>query len=159
VGVRRPLGQTTGEGAGGARPLRPARARAARATTYGPLLALVAAALFTLLSAPAAGAATRRATDQEARIRFTLENRRLTTRVLADAPRRIRRELYGQRIRAVCGTNFVFTRGVKVRDARTWPRGRRTVRFRFERNISRRAKWCLLEHPRGGDVAFVSFPR
>jgi hypothetical protein len=31
------------------------------------------------------------------------------------------------------------------------------MRYRFSRNISRRAKWCLLEHARGADVAFVTF--
>jgi hypothetical protein len=39
---------------------------------------------------------------------------------------------------------------------RRWPRGRREVRYRFARNISRRALWCLLEYPRGGDVAFAN---
>jgi hypothetical protein len=110
-----------------------------------------------LVTAPTSEAATRRATDREAGIRFTLEGRVLTVRVLPRAPRRVRRELYGKRIRAVCGTNFVFSEGVKVRRTRLWPRGRSRLRYRFRRNISRRAKWCLIEHPRGGDVAFVSF--
>jgi len=123
-------------------------------------LALVATAVSAMLSTAAeADAATRRATDSQARIRFTLERRVLTTRLLSGAPRRVRRQLYGKRVRAVCGTNFAFDRGVKVRRARTWPRARGRVRFRFDRDISRRAKWCLIEHPRGGDVAFVSFPR
>ena len=105
----------------------------------------------------ASQAATRRATDAEARIRFTLNDRLLTVRVLPRASRKVRRQLYGKRIRAVCGTDFNFASGVKVRRTRLWPRGRTRMRYRFRRNISRRAKWCLIEHPRGGDVAFVSF--
>lgn len=130
-----------------------------RARAIAPRLALLAtAALVVLLvPAPATEAATRRATDREAGVRFTLDGRVLTARVLPRAPRRVRRKLYGKRIRAVCGTNFVFSEGVKVRRTRLWARGRSRLRYGFPRNISRRAKWCLLEHPRGGDVAFVSF--
>ena len=125
----------------------------------GTQLALLAACVLAVLlvSTPASEAATRRATDQEADIRFTLERRVLTVRVLPRASRKVRRELYGKRIRAVCGTRFAFSEGVKVRHTRLWPRGRSRLRYRFARDISRRAKWCLLEHPRGGDVAFVSF--
>jgi hypothetical protein len=122
------------------------------------LILLVAAcvALIVLASAPAAGAATRRATDSEARIRFTLDGRLLTVRVLPRAPRRVRRQLYGNRIQATCGTSFAFASGVKVHRTRRWPRGRRRMRFRFRRDISRRAKWCLVER-RGRDVAFATF--
>jgi hypothetical protein len=115
---------------------------------------VVAAILVTI---PADGSATRRATDQEAGIRFTLDDRVLTARVLPRAPAGVRRQLFGHRMRAVCGTNFNFARGVKVRRTRLWPRERARLRYRFRRNISRRAEWCLLEHRRGGDVAFGSF--
>jgi hypothetical protein len=67
--------------------------------------------------------------------------------------------VYGKRIHAACGTDFNFTQGVKVGRTRVWPSGQRRVRFRFRRNISRRAKWCLIEHPAGGDVAFASVTR
>jgi hypothetical protein len=112
-----------------------------------------------LASTPAAGAATRRATDWDARVRFTLEGRLLTVRVLPRAPRSVGRELFGKRIRAVCGTRFPFTARGKVKRTRLWPDGRRRLRYRFRRDISRRAKWCLVEHPRGGDVAVVIFAR
>ncbi|MBD0282279.1 MAG: hypothetical protein ICV69_08825 [Thermoleophilaceae bacterium] len=121
-----------------------------------PILLAACIAFVALASAPTAGAGTRRATDSEARIRFTLDDRLLTVRVLPGAPRRVRRQLYGNRIRATCGTSFVFISGVKVDRTRLWPRGRRRVRFRFRRNISRRAKWCLLER-RGRDVALAGF--
>lgn len=105
---------------------------------------------------PPSAAAVRRGTDTEARVRFTLDGRLLTVRLLSNAPRRTRRAVYGRRIRAVCGTDFNFSQAVKVRRTRLWPRGRRRLRYRFRRNISRRAKWCLIEHPAGGDVAFAS---
>jgi hypothetical protein len=120
-------------------------------------LLVTCAVLVLLVSAPTSEAATRRATDWEAGIRFTLDGRVLTARVLPRASRRVRRELYGKRVRAVCGTSFAFSEGVKVRRTRVWPRGRNRLRYGFRRNISRRAKWCLLEHPRGGDIAFVTF--
>jgi hypothetical protein len=144
------------EGAGNARPLRtPLR--------YGSLLlrrlVLLAAsvALAVLVAPPAADAATRRATNSELRVRFTLDDRVLTVRLLRGTPRRVRRKLYGHRIQATCGTDFDFRAGVKVRHTRVWPQGRRRVRFRFRRNISRRAKWCGVERRNGDDVAFVSF--
>jgi hypothetical protein len=146
-----------GEGAGAARPLRTvsevSRSRLTRLVLLVLAGSISAAALPAL---PAAEAATRRATDTTARIRFTLDDRVLTVRVLRGAPRSVRRKLYGHRIQATCGTAFPFTAGVRVRRTRFWPSGRRRMRFRFERNISRRAKWCLLER-RGTDVAYVSF--
>jgi hypothetical protein len=118
-------------------------------------------AVTVLVVPPAADAATRRATDPDARIRFTLDNRVLTVRLLRRAPRGVRRQLYGHRIEAVCGTGFPdFTAGVRVRRTRLWPQGRRRLRYRFDRNISRRARWCSLEPYRStNDVATVFFSR
>ena len=112
-----------------------------------------------LCAVPSADAATRRGTDREASIRFVLDGRDLTVRLLASASARDRRRVQGRRIRAACGTDFVFTRGVRVGETRTWRSGSTRLRFRFSRDISSRAKWCLLEYPRGGDVAFVNLSR
>ena len=109
-----------------------------------------------LAAAPAAEAATRRGTDRDASIRFVLVGRSLTVSLLAAAPKSDRRRVQGRRIRFVCGTDFDFTRGVRVREIRTWRPGRTRLRLRLDRDISRRAKWCLLEHPRGGDLAFAN---
>jgi hypothetical protein len=111
------------------------------------------------LEQPATAAAIRRGTDAEARVRFTLDGRLLTVRLLRNAPRRTRRAVYGKRVHAACGTDFNFTQGVKVGRTRVWPRGQRRLRYRFGRNISRRAKWCLIEHPAGGDIAYASLAR
>jgi hypothetical protein len=118
------------------------------------LLTALLAALASQAWPAVADAATRRGTDPQARVRFTLDGRLLTVRVLRSAPARTLRALSGRRIQASCGTNFAFTR--KVSRIRRWPRGRRRVRYRFARNISRRAVWCLLEYRRGGDIAFAS---
>jgi hypothetical protein len=146
------------EGAGDARPLRTPLLYGSRPVRRLALVLLAAVlALTALTTPPAADAATRRATNGELRVRFTLDDRVLTVRLLRDAPRRVRRQLYGHRIRAVCGTSFAFTQGVQVRRTRLWPQGRRRLRFGFRRNISRRAKWCLVERRNGDDVAVVSF--
>ena len=109
-----------------------------------------------LAAVPAADAATRHGTDRDASIRFVLDDRVLTLRLLTVASKSDRRRVQGRSIRAACGTDFAFTRGVRVREIRTWRLGRAYLRLRFDRDISRRAKWCLLEYPRGGDVAFVN---
>jgi hypothetical protein len=151
--TRRP---DTCEGAGAARPLRTPPAHDSHAVRRLVLVVLSAVLVLTALTtAPAADAATRRATS-ELGVRFTLENRVLTVRVLPRAPRSVRRQLYGHRIQAVCGTSFSPLEGVEVKRTRVWPQGRRRLRFGFRRNISRRAKWCLVER-RGNDVAAVSF--
>jgi hypothetical protein len=108
----------------------------------------------TLCLAAASDAATRRATDREAGIRFTLEDRVLTVRILRSAPRRVRRQVLGERVTAACQR---YRPVVKVTDRRRWRDGARKRRFRFDRNISRTVAWCLLEHRRGGDIAFVAF--
>lgn len=151
LSTRRPNGC---KGAGAARPLLPDGSRLVRRL----VLVLLAASLGLAVLAvpPSAEAATRRATDTDTRVRFTLDNRILTVRLLRGTSRRLRRQLYGHRIQATCGTRFPHELGVRVRDTRVWPRGRRRVRFRFGTNISRRAKWCQLER-RGDDLAGVSF--
>lgn len=73
----------------------------------------VAAGLWVIV-ASAVDAATRRGVDSEARVRFTLEARLLTVRLLPGTPVRVRRELFGRRIRATCGTDFVFPRAVEA---------------------------------------------
>jgi hypothetical protein len=101
--------------------------------------------------------------DHEAGIRFNLDGRVLTVRLLASAPTKTLRRVSGERIRATCGRGFAEGPGPgphgDPRQTRTrlWPAGRTRVRFRFGRDISRIARWCRLEHPAEGHVAFVKF--
>jgi hypothetical protein len=101
--------------------------------------------------------------DREAGVRFALDGRVLTVRLLASAPRKTRLRVPGKRIRATCGRAFTEGPGpgplAYPRQTRTrlWPAGRTRVRFRFHGDISRVARWCRHEDPVVGHVAFVKF--
>ena len=130
-----------------------------RSGAFGSAIAFaVGLTIMSALSATPADAAIRRGTDRDASMRFVLDGRVLNVRLLANASAADRRRVQGRRIRAACGTDFNFSRGVRVRQTRTWGSERTRLRFTFARDISRRARWCLLEYPRGGDVAFVNLP-
>lgn len=96
--------------------------------------------------------------DREAGVRLSLDGRVLTARLLASGPPETRRKVRGERIRASCGTGWVFHQGYRgVESTRLWPAGRPRMRYRFRRDISRHARWCRLEHQLVGHVAFVKF--
>ena len=105
---------------------------------------------------PPAGAAVRRGTDRDAGVRFTLDGSVLRVRLLATAPRRVRRQVQGKRVRATC---LRYVPVVEVNSLRTWPAGQRRLRYRFRRDISRKVAWCLLERPGGDDIAFANLRR
>jgi hypothetical protein len=94
--------------------------------------------------------------DREAGVRFNLHGRVLTARLLASAPSQTRSRVRGARIRATCGKGFTGGQS-DPRQTRTrlWTAGIPHVRFRFRRDISRIARWCRLEDPVVGHVAFV----
>lgn len=123
---------------------------------------LATAVLPLLLLAGTGLAATRAGTDRDAGVRFRLDADLLTVRLVPQQDREpadARRELWGARIRAVCATTFDTrkARHHSVTRTRRWRSGRIKLSFRFGRDISRRAKWCLLERTDGGDVAAVQF--
>ena len=98
--------------------------------------------------------------DREAGVRFTLDGRVLTVRLLASAARETRRRVRDQRVRAWCGTGWNSHPGQRdVRRTRLWRAGRTRVRYRFRQDISHRARWCRLERQAGfpAHVAFVKF--
>jgi hypothetical protein len=121
-----------------------------------PLLAVV------LLAAPAtASAAVRSELDRQGGVRLTLDGAALTAEIVV-TPHFHRsptteEQLYGQRVAGACGTSFRPLRRTFVFERRVWPAGVRRLTFGFGRDISRRARWCVLEGADGGDVAFVSF--
>jgi hypothetical protein len=94
--------------------------------------------------------------DGEAGVRFSLEERVLTVQVLASAPRKTRDRVNGARIRATCGKGFT---GIAPRQTQTrlWPAGRRQLRYSFALDVSSGVRWCRLEDPVVGHVAFVKF--
>jgi hypothetical protein len=101
--------------------------------------------------------------DHDAGVGFALDGRVLTVRLLASASRKTRLRVDGKRIRATCGRGFADAPGPgpgpEPRQTRTrlWPAGSTRVRFGFRDDISRIARWCRLEHPAEGHVAFVKF--
>jgi hypothetical protein len=108
-----------------------------------------------------ADAATKTATDRFHGVRFRLSGDRLTVSVVPQRDRQspdVRRELWGKRVEAVCATTFGYRRlrRSSVRETRRWPPGRMTLTYRFGRDVSRLAKWCLLE-VNAGDIAAVNF--
>jgi hypothetical protein len=123
-------------------------------------LATLAITTFLLAVPASAGAAVKSGIDRHGGMRLTLDGRVLTAEIVR-TPRFHRtpateKQLYGKRIDGICSPRFrPRRRGLVIRRQR-WPIGARQVSFRFGRDISARAKWCLVEH-NASDVAFVSF--
>lgn len=123
------------------------------------------AGLITVLLSAGAGAATRTKLDRGNELRFTLKGSELTLTIV-DRPNvfkspTIQSDLFGKRVWAGCGRSFrTVNRNTFVGSVVEWPRGAGSTSVRLDRDISRRAKWCLVESRgkfAGGDIAFVSF--
>jgi hypothetical protein len=120
------------------------------------LLPVSAVATACLVLASAGAADIRRAVDRDRGVRFTLNGATLKATIVGP---NVQRLVFGKRIDAICATRRRPGPGLeKVIAAAIWPDGARSVRFEFERDISPRARWCLLEDG-GSDVAGVDFPR
>jgi hypothetical protein len=96
--------------------------------------------------------------DREAGVGFGLEGRVLTVSVHPAAPHKTVERLGDARVRATCGQGFTGGQGDPRQErTRLWPAGTERLRFRFPRDISRIARWCRLQDPAVGHVAFVKF--
>jgi hypothetical protein len=101
--------------------------------------------------------------DLQAGVRLSLDGRVLTASVLPWAQSETRSRVSAARIRASCGVAYAQVapegdpRNAREQRTRFWPAGRDTMRFRFARDISRDARWCRVEDPAVGSVAFVKF--
>ena len=101
--------------------------------------------------------------DVQAGVRFRLEGRQLTVSLFSWTPNETHNRVVGARIRATCGVAFAQVgpegdpRNAREQRTRLWPAGRDTLRFRFARDISKMARWCRVEDPAVGNVAFVKF--
>jgi hypothetical protein len=128
-----------------------------------PVRASAALVLAVALILPASAAgALKTGLDRHAGMRLTLDGRVLTAEIVS-TPRVHRtptteQRLYGKRIDAICIRNLLRPRRGAVVRTRVWPAGARQLSFRFGRDISRRAKLCLIEH-HGVDVAAVTYIR
>jgi hypothetical protein len=103
------------------------------------------------------------AIDGQAGVQFRLDGRVLTVRLLPYAPPVTQTRVGSERIRATCGAAFAQVgpegdpRNAREQRTRFWPAGRRQLSFRFPGDISAEARWCRLEDPVAGHVAFVRF--
>lgn len=117
-----------------------------------PLLVLVAGFLVAIPSV-SADAAVR--SKRSHGVRLTLDGRYLTATIVADW--RIAGDLQGHRVQAACGTTLGRLRRDRVFTARRWPATAQTLRFTFQRDVSQRASWCVLEETGGSDLAVARF--
>ena len=120
------------------------------------LLPVSAVAVTCLVLASVGTADIRRGVDRDSGVRFTLNGATLRATIVGP---NVAQQLFGKRIDAICATGPSPAPAVRhVVATKTWPDGERSVRFEFTRDISRRARWCLLEDD-ASDVAMARFPR
>ncbi|MEX1141808.1 MAG: hypothetical protein WD399_01625 [Thermoleophilaceae bacterium] len=117
-----------------------------------------------LAGAPVAESAVRVKTDRGSGVRFLLEGKRLTVSILDRRNHQVEppviEQVSGKRVRVACGTRFQYSQGVIVKTRRRWPKGETAAQFRFGRNVSHRARWCVIEAGESArDVAAISFIR
>ena len=101
---------------------------------------------------------TKVAVDREAGVGFGLAGKVLTISLPPDLFGETRDRVSGARVRATCGQGFTG-RAPRQERTRRWPVGSDRLDFRFGRDISSIARWCRLEDPAVGHVAFVKFRR
>ena len=119
--------------------------------------AAIAAALALVLAPALAHAAVVRKEDRRAGVVFRLSGTHLTMKLRDQGNPRTVKKLVGRRVVAACGTS-VERGGTIVESTFTWPKGRSSVAVDFDRDISRRVAYCLIER-RAADIAVVKFPR
>jgi hypothetical protein len=115
--------------------------------------AALALAVISLALPTAASAAVKSGTDRDGGMRLTLDGRVLTAKIV---DRKAEGQLFGKRIDAICSPRSRPARRGLVIKRQRWPASASRMSFEFGRDISRRAKWCLIEHE-ASDIAFVSF--
>src|SRR5688572_12523923 len=121
--------------------------------------ALAAAVAVILVVAAPALADVKRAKDREAGVTFRLNGKHLTMKLSEQADARVSKKLLGKTNVAVCGTN-ARTGGRIVEAELVWPRNRASVAVDFDRDISKRAVYCLIEtEAKGTDIALAQFPK
>jgi hypothetical protein len=122
---------------------------ARRAALAAFVVAAVAAA-----SATAAPAPVR--VDRDHGVRFDLEGSVLNLRLLRPEAGE---QVWGKNVEAICSPAFRprQARRPAVSAVQLWPEGQTELSYQFERDISERVKWCLLEEPSGADIAGVDF--
>jgi hypothetical protein len=117
-----------------------------------------------LLAVSTAQAATEEYLDRDHGVRFLVDGPVLTVGVEPQAgqsPQDIREDVWGRQVRVACSPVFIarertLPRGIVISE-QLWPEGQLEARFTFNRDISDRVKWCLLEGRDGEDAAGATF--
>ena len=104
-----------------------------------------------------AQAAVKRKEDRRAGVVFRLSGKHLTLKLRDQGNPRTVKKVVGKKLDAACGTNS-RSGGTIVHVEFTWPEGRSSVAVDFDRDISRRVAYCVLER-NATDIAVVMFPR
>lgn len=94
------------------------------------------------------------AVDNGHQVRFTLDGRSL--RVDVQPGPNTRAALDGKQIDATCSETWTPRAESRVTARRTWPSGANSLTYTFGRDISRKVKWCLIEHD-AADIAYATF--
>jgi hypothetical protein len=117
----------------------------------------VALALAVALALPAtAGAALRRKEDKRTGVTFRLDGKHLTMKLREQGDPRTVKRLVGKDATAACGTKSSGG-GAVVNVDFTWPAERSSFAVDFDRDISKRVAYCLVEDRSGSDIAVVMF--
>jgi diadenosine tetraphosphatase ApaH/serine/threonine PP2A family protein phosphatase len=115
---------------------------------------LVACAVLCAASVVEGAADPPTAVDRRHHVRFTLDGRSLHVRVRPSA--NARDAFDGKRIDAICSETWSVEPESRVIASLDWPAGSNGQTFDFGRDISRRVKWCLLEHG-AKNLAYATF--
>lgn len=119
--------------------------------------ALACALIFSLLAAGDALAKRLAGFDLETGVGFVLDGQTLTTTITPGSHMtETRRQLQGQTIRAGCASTYGEFKPVSR--VLAWPAGLDQLAFTFDRDVSEKASWCLLERADGGrDITDAGF--
>ena len=115
------------------------------------------AAVFAAMAVEAS--ADRRAdVDRRTGFAFELDGTSLTVSIRpGQRAEEAREQVFGEFVTVVCFSSYDSRLRSRVLARLTWPAGQDALTFTLGRDISRRAKLCLLEDDGGGDIADVSF--
>jgi hypothetical protein len=93
--------------------------------------------------------------DRDHGVRFELSGPNLTVTLIRPD---VQDDVWGKNLDAICSPAFDPRRASRtaVRAVQLWPQGQTELTFTFDRDISYRVKWCLLEDG-AHDIAGVNF--
>jgi hypothetical protein len=109
-------------------------------------IAVLLTATIGITAAVPAQAASRRATDGVAGLKFTLSGKRLS--LTLTGKKRVSQRVRGAKINVTCGTSAVGGKPnskLVARGAGTWARRSQSRTFTLSRDVSAKANWCMVQ--------------